>query len=178
MENIIKNLKSGEISEKIKILETLDTTNNPEILEIVISTLDDKNIEVRGEAYSSLLLNQNKISDFLINGLNYENLNIRSSILLILANRNEIATIPEIMKFVKDEHSVIRSCALGALRHLKAIEAKDIFIESLSDCNIEVRKNALQAIVDLKIMISEDVIEKNFKDRDFEIEKLLASIKK
>ena len=178
MENIIKNLKSGEISEKIKILETLDTANNPEILEIVISTLDDKNIEVRGEAYSSLLLNQNKISDFLINGLSYENLNIRSSILLILANRNEIATIPEIMKFVKDEHSVVRSCALGALRHLKAIEAKDIFIESLSDCNIEVRKNALQAIVDLKIMVSEDVIKKNFKDRDFEIEKLLASIKK
>ena len=67
LENISKNLKSGEISEKIKILETLDNTNNPEILEIIISTLDDENIEVRGEAYSSLVLNQNKISDFLIN---------------------------------------------------------------------------------------------------------------
>ena len=178
LENISKKLKTGEINEKIKILETLDNTDSPEILEIIISTLGDENIEVRGEAFSSLVLNKNKISNFLINGLNDVSENIRSSILLVLANRNEVSTIPEIMKLVKDERSIVRSCALGALRHLKAQEAKDIFLESLSDSNIEVRKNALQAIIDLKIIVPENKIEENFKEKDSEIEKMLSLIKK
>ena len=178
MEDISKILKLGDSKEKIKILETLDNTNNPEILEIIISTLDDKSIEVRGEAYSALMLNQNKISDFLINGLSNESVNMKSSILLILANRNEISAIPEIIKLVKDKNSIVRSCVIGALKHLNAREAKNIFLESLSDSNIEVRKNALQAIIDLKITISENIIKKNFKEKDSEIEKILATIKK
>jgi HEAT repeat protein len=105
LENISKILKLGGSKEKIKILETLDNIDNPEILETIISTLDDENIEVRGEAYSSLVLNENKISNYLINGLNTANENIRSSILLVLANRNEISAIPEIIKLVKDERS-------------------------------------------------------------------------
>ena len=178
MENISKILKLGNNVEKIKILETLDNIDNPEILEKMISTLDDENIEVRGEAYSSLVLNENKISNYLINGLNAASENIRSSILLVLANRNEISAIPEIMKLVKDERSIVRSCALGALRHFKAQEAKNIFLEALSDSNIEVRKNALQAIIDLEIIVSEDKIEKKFKEKDSEIEKMISLVKK
>ena len=178
MENISKILKFGGSEEKIKMLETLDNIDNPEILEIIISTLDDEDIEVRGEAYSSLVLNKNKISNFLINGLNDVSENIRSSILLILANRNEISAIPEIIKLVKDERSIVRSCALGALRHLKAQEANNIFLEALSDSNIEVRKIALQAIIDLEIIISEDEIGKKFKEKDSEIEKMISSVKK
>ena len=42
MENISKVLESGSSEEKIKILETLDKTDNPkEILEKIISKLDD-----------------------------------------------------------------------------------------------------------------------------------------
>ena len=178
MENISKILKSGGSIEKIKVLETLDNIDNPEILEIIISTLDDEDIEVRGEAYSSLVLNENKILNYLINGLNATSENIRSSILLVLANRNEISAIPEIIKLVKDERSIVRSCALGALRHLKAQEAKNIFLEALSDSNIEVRKNALQAIIDLEIIVSEDEIEENFKEKDSEIEKMISLVKK
>ena len=178
MENISKILKFGGSEEKIKMLETLDNIDNPEILEIIISTLDDEDIEVRGEAYSSLVLNKNKISNFLINGLNDVSENIRSSILLILANRNEISAIPEIIKLVKDERSIVRSCALGALRHLKVQEANNIFLEALSDSNIEVRKIALQAIIDLEIIISEDEIGKKFKEKDSEIEKMISSVKK
>ena len=64
MENISKVLESGNSEEKIKILETLDKTDNPEILEKIISKLDDDDIKVRGEAFSSLVLNKN--SDFSI----------------------------------------------------------------------------------------------------------------
>lgn len=178
MENISKILKLGDSKEKIKILETLDNIDNPDILETIISTLDDENIEVRGEAYSSLVLNENKISNYLINGLTAASENIRSSILLVLANRNEISVIPEIMKLVKDERSIVRSCALGALRHLKVQEAENIFLEALSDSNLEVRKNALQAIIDLKIIVSDDEIEKRIKEKDSEIEKMISLVKK
>ena len=178
MENISKILKLGDSKEKIKILETLENTDSPEIVETIISTLNDEDIEVRGEAFSSLLLNKSKISNFLINSLNATSENIRSSILLVLANRNEISAIPEIIKLVKDERPIVRSCALGALRHLKAQEAKNIFLEALSDSNIEVRKNALQAIIDLEIIVSEDKIGKKFKKKDSEIEKMISLVKK
>ena len=178
MENISKVLELGSSKEKIKILETLDNVDNPEILEKIISQLDDDDIQVRGEAFSSLLLNKKKISDFLINNLNVTNKNIRGFASLVLANRNETSAIPEIIKLAKDERSMVRSCALGALGYLKAKEAKGTFIEALSDSNIEVKKSALQAIIDLEIPISENIINENFKERDNEIEKMISLIKK
>ena len=94
MENISKVLELGSCEEKIKILETLDCTNNPEILEKVILKLDDDDIQVRGEAFSSLVLNKNKISNFLIKSLNSTSKNIRGFVSLVLANRNETTAIP------------------------------------------------------------------------------------
>ncbi|MGH1568087.1 MAG: HEAT repeat domain-containing protein [Nitrosopumilus sp.] len=178
MENISKVLELGSSKEKIKILETLDNIDNPEILEKIISQLDDEDIQVRGEAFSSLLLNKKKISDFLIKNLNVTNKNIRGFASLVLANRNETSAIPEIIKLAKDERSMVRACALGALGYLKAKEAKDTFIEALSDSNIEVKKSALQAIIDLEIPISEKIINDNFKERDNEVEKMISLIKK
>jgi HEAT repeat protein len=178
LENISKVLECGSSKEKIKILETLDNVDNPEILEKIISQLDDDDIQVRGEAFSSLLLNKKKISDFLINNLNVTNKNIRGFASLVLANRNETSAIPEIIKLAKDERSMVRSCALGALGYLKAKEAKDTFMEALSDSNIEVKKSALQAIIDLEIPISEKIINGNFKEKDNEIEKMISLIKK
>ena len=178
MENISKVLESGNSKEKIKILETLDNIGDPEILEKIISKLDDDDVEVRGEAFSSLLLNKNKISNFLINNLNAASKNIRGFVLLVLANRNEVSAIPEIIKLVKDERSMVRSCALGALGHLKAQEAKEVFLEALLDSNIEVKKSALQGIIDLKIIISDEKINEIFKEKDHEIKKMISLIKK
>jgi HEAT repeat protein len=178
LENISKVLELGSSKEKIKILETLDNIDNPEILEKIISKLDDEDIEVRGEAFSSLILNKNKISNFLIISLNAANKNIRGFASLVLANRNETDAIPEIIKLAKDERSMVRSCALGALGHLKAQEAKEIFLEGLSDSNLEVKKSALQAIIDLKISISDEKINEILKEKDPEIEKMISLIKK
>ena len=178
LENISKVLEFGNSKEKIKILETLNNEGDPNMLEKIISKLDDDDLEVRGEAFSSLLLNKNKISNFLINNLNTANKNIRSFVSLVLANRNETSAIPEIIKLVKDESSIVRSCALGALGHLKAIEAKEIFLEALLDSNIEVKKSALQAIIDLKIQLSEEKINEILKEKDIEIEKMISLTKK
>jgi HEAT repeat protein len=178
LENISKVLEFGNSKEKIKILETLDNEDDPNLLEKIISKLDDDDLEVRGEAFSSLLLNKNKISNFLISNLSTANKNIRGFVSLVLANRNETTAIPEIIKLVNDERSMVRSCALGALGHLKAVEAKEIFLEALLDSNIEVKKSALQAIIDLKIQLSEEKIIEILKEKDPEIEKMLSLIKK
>ncbi|MCV0430537.1 HEAT repeat domain-containing protein [Nitrosopumilus sp.] len=178
MENISKVLENGSSKEKIKILETLDNVNNPEILGKIISQLDDDDIKVRGEAFSSLILNKNKISNFLIDSLKTANKNIRGFASLVLANRNETEAIPEIIKLVNDERSMVRSCALGALGHLKAREAREIFLEGLADSNLEVKKSALQAIIDLKISISEEKINEILTEKDSELEKMVSLIKK
>ncbi len=178
MKNISNILELGSCEEKIKILETLDCTDNPEILEKIILKLDDDDIKVRGEAFSSLVLNENKISNFLIKSLNSASKNIRGFASLVLANRNETTAIPEIIKLAKDERSMVRSCAIGALGYLKAQEAKEVFLESLLDSDLEVRKSALQAVIDLNITVSENKIKEIIKEKDPEIEKLLFQLKK
>ena len=178
MENISKVLELGSCEEKIKILETLDSTDDPEILEKIISKLDDNDIQVRGEAFSSLVLNENKISNFLIKNLSSASKNIRGFTSLVLANRNETNAIPDIIKLTKDGRSMVRECAIGALGYLKAQEAKETFLKSLSDSNLEVRKSALQAIIDLNIIISENKIKEITKEKDPEIERLLSQLKK
>ena len=42
------------MKKKSTILETLENTNDPEIVEKIISKLDDDDIQVRGEVFSSL----------------------------------------------------------------------------------------------------------------------------
>ena len=178
MENISKVLESGSNEEKIKILESLENIDNPEFLEKIILKLDDEDIQVRGEAFSALVLNKNEISNLLIKSLKSTNKNIRGFVVLILANRNETSSISEIIKLVKDERSMVRSCAIGALSHLKAQEAKEVIEQSVFDSNLEVKKSALQAAIDLNITISEDKINKINIDDDTEIEKLLIELRK
>jgi len=178
LENISKVLESGNSEEKIKILEDSENIDNPKFLEKIISKLDDDDIQVRGEAFSSLVLNGNEISKLLIQSLSSSNKNIRGYTSLVLANRNEISAIPEIIKLVKDESSMVRSCAIGALGHLNAQETKEIIEQSFFDSNFEVKKSALQAAIDLNITISEDKINKISKDTDIEIEKLLIKLKR
>ena len=180
--NNLKNIKEildlGTIEEKIKILESLSSTDNIEIIQKIISKLDDDDIQVRGEAFSSLVLNENKISDLLINNLRSQNKNIRGYASLVLSNRNDSNAIPEIIKLTYDQSSMVRACALGALGHLKANEAKEAIHNCLFDSNLEVRKSALQAIIDLGYSLSEDRIKEISKEKDSELERLLVNVKR
>ena len=178
MENIIKILELGKSVEKIKILETLHNTNELKILEQIILRLNDESIQVRGEAFSALLLNQNQISKILIDNLKSSNKNIRGFTSLVLANRNEKSAIPEIIKLVEDKHGMVRSCAIGALGHLKAKKITDIILKLLSDSNLEVQKSALQAAIQTDIIVSSDKIKEIEKSTDLQIKNLLLKLKK
>ncbi|MBS1268262.1 MAG: hypothetical protein MAG458_00990 [Nitrosopumilus sp.] len=178
MENILEILESGNKEEKIRILETLENSDNEEILEKIISKFDDDEIQVRGEAFSSLVSNKNGISKILINNLNSTNKNIKCFTILILANRNEVSAIPEIIKLTKDKHASVRSYAIGSLGYLKAYAAKEIILESILDSNLEVKKSALKSMIDLDIPISKELEIVLMKGNHPEIEKLLLKLKK
>src|SRR3989337_1878008 len=176
-EKVSKIFESGTKEEKIYALESFVNTNDPLTINKIISKLDDEDIQVRGEAFSSLVLNENKISDLLINSLGSQNKNIRGYVSLVLSNRNDSNAIPEIIKLVYDQSSMVRSCALGALGHLKAEKAKEVIYNCLSDSNLEVKKSALQAIIDLGYSLTEDRIKEISKEKDSELDRLLSNVK-
>ena len=178
LENILKILESENTQEKIRILETLHETNNLKILQQIIARLNDNSIQVRGEAFNSLLLNQNDISKILIDNLNSSNKNIKSFTALVLANRNEKKAIPDIIKLVDNEHGMVRSCAIGSLGYLKADEITDIILDAFSDSNLDVQKSALQAAIQTNIFVSEEKIKEISKNNDPQIQNLLLKLKK
>ena len=178
LEDILKILESGTEQNKIKILETLHNTNNLKVVQQIITKLNDESIQVRGEAFNALLLNQNKISKILIKNLNSTNKNIKGFTSLVLANRNDKDAIPEIIKIVNDKHERVRSCAIGALGYLKAENISEIILKLISDSSLEVQISALNAAIQTKISIPEQKIKEISKNDDVQIKNLLLKLKK
>ena len=123
-------LDHGTTKDKINILESLNQSSDQEIINKIITKLDDSEIEVRGEAFSSLFLNKNDISKFLIDALSSENKNIKAFSALVLANRGDVNAMPALELLVDEiflsgtaeraKQQVVESCALGALQYLRA----------------------------------------------------------
>ena len=176
-EKIKRILESGSKEEKIETLETLENTNDPEIINKIISKLDDSDIEVRGEAFSSLVLNENDISKILFQNLKSESKNIRGFSTLVLANRRNSDSISVITNLTKDQSGMVRACALGALGYLKAKQSRKEIHECFSDSNMEVKKSALKAAIDIGDKITSEEIIQLSKEKDPEIEKLLLHAK-
>ena len=171
------SLNSGTENEKIATLEFLRDVDNVETIRKIIAKLDDESIQVRGEAFSSLILNKNDISAVLIENLNSENKNVRAYTVLVLANRNEVNAIPKIMELTSDERSMVRSCALGALGHLKAKQAVGVIEHCLTDSNLEVKKSAVHAAIFTGFKLSEEKIREISEKSDPELDRLLLRIK-
>ena len=176
-EEKIRILDSGSKEEKIVALESLTSASDSVTINKIISKLDDSDIEVRGEAFSSLVLNENNISSSLINNLKSDSKNIRGFSTLVLANRRNADAIPEITKLTKDESGMVRACALGALGYLKAKQASKEIHECFFDSNLEVKKSALKAAINIGDKISTEEIDHFSNENDTEIEKLLVQAK-
>jgi HEAT repeat protein len=176
-DEIHKVLESGSKEAKIKILESLNETSHPKIINKIISMLDDPEIEIRGEAFSVLVLNENNISEFLIKNLSSDSKNIRGFSALVLANRKDSDAIPSIISLTNDSSSMVRSCALGALGYLKAVQASKVIHRCLSDTNLEVKKSALKAVIDIGDKIPLKEINEISKQKDEELERLLVLAK-
>jgi HEAT repeat protein len=176
-EKIIKIFESGTKKEKISALESCVNTKEPLIINKIISKLDDSDIEVRGEAFSSLVLNENNIASLLIQNLNSGSKNIRAYSALVLANRRNPEAISAISSLTKDQSGMVRACALGALGYLKAKQSSKEIHECFLDSNLEVKKSALKAAIDIGDKLSNEEIKILSLENDFEIEKLLQQSK-
>jgi HEAT repeat protein len=169
-----KIVESGSKEEKIRALETETDAKDHKMLNLIISELDDIDIEVRGEAFSALLLNENDISDFLIDGLKNQSKNIRGYLALVLANRNDKRAIARIIELTSDESSMVRSCAVGALGYLKATQALAAIRRCLNDSNVEVKKSAIKSAIDIGDRNLLEKLDELSKEADPEIAKLVV----
>ena len=170
-EEILESLKN-DVS-KMSVLSVLTQTNDPEIIQEIIKLFDDENIEIRGEVFSTLFLNKNNILEQLIFGLKNESKNIRAYVTLVLANRNEKESIQEIIKLTKDSSGLVRTCAYGALGHLKTKEGIKELHEGIFDSNIEAVKSAAYALSLIGDEISQKEIEEIHTSDDPDLKKIL-----
>jgi HEAT repeat protein len=177
-QSINEKLNSGSKEEKIRILELLTSEEDPNIINKIISKLDDDDIEVRGEAFSSLVLNENKISKLLIGNFKSPSKNIRGFSALILANRKDSEAVSSIIELTKDPSSMVRACALGALGFLKANGASNAIHSCFSDSSLEVKKSAVKAAIDIGYKLPPKEIQEISKEKDEELEKLLVLAEK
>ena len=122
--DLILNLRDSSNKNKQKsILYQLTDNKDKKIINSVISLFDDDDIKIRGDVFSILCLNENDISEILIDSLTSKSKNIRAFCSLILANRNDTNGINSIIKLTNDSSSMVRSCVLGALGYLRASNA-------------------------------------------------------
>jgi len=167
-DEILKSLKNED--SKQHILSKLTQINDPEIIQEMIALFNDDKIEIRGEVFSSLFLNENDIFESLILGLKHESKNVRAYVTLVLANRNERKAVKEIQRLTNDSSGLVRTCAYGALGHLEAKECAKELHEGILDSNIETVKSAAYALTRIGENISKkenDELRK-FNDPDFE----------
>jgi HEAT repeat protein len=177
LEKLKKIIEFGSKEEKIKILESSTDVKDQNLLNLIISELDDKDIEVRGEAFSTLLLNKNDISDILIENLKNQSKNIRGYVALALANRCDKKAIPKIIELTQDESAMVRSCAVGALGYLKAFQARRAIRKCLDDVSVEVKKSAIKSAIDIGDKKLLDKLDELSKNNDPEIENLVILAK-
>ena len=166
-------LNNDNKNEKISLLSNLTEATNSKIIMQVISALDDDEIRVRGEAFSSLFLNDNDISEILISSLTDNSKNIRGFSALILANRGDTNSIDSLIDLTKDTSGMVRSCAFGALGHLRMKQAKKEIHAGIFDDNIEVKKSAAFALYLIEEKLSELERKELENKNDGDLEKIL-----
>ena len=169
-EEILRSLKNDNLRKSV--ISSLTQNNDPEIIKEMIKLFDDDNIEIRGEVFSTLLLNQNDILKYLVLELKNESKNIRAYIMLVLANRNEKNAIKDIRKLTKDPSGLVRTCAYGALGHLEVKESAKELHKGIFDSNLEAVKSAAYALTRIDEKISDRELEELHKLDELEFEKI------
>ncbi len=166
--DVLKLLNDDD--SRLDILPKLTQTNDPEIIWEIISLFDAERIEIRGEVFSTLFLNENDILEQLLKGLKHESKNVRGYTLLVIANRNEKDATKEIIELTNDSSGLVRTCAYGALGHLKVKESSKELHQGIFDSNLEAVKSAAYALARINEKISQEEIDsmKRLERIDFE----------
>ena len=174
-DSILKDLDSLVNNKKIILISELTQTKDEKTIEKMVSLFDDDDITIRGEVFSALFLNKHDISKKLIQSLDEKSKNVRAFCSLILANRNDENAIDAIIKLTDDTSTIVRSCAFGALGHLRAKTARDKISQGIFDSNIEVKKSAAYALVLINKEFSRQERIELEKQEDCDFQKILKN---
>ena len=169
--DVLKLLNDDD--SRLDILPKLTQTNDPEIIWEIISLFDAERIEIRGEVFSTLFLNENDILEQLLKGLKHESKNVRGYTLLVIANRNEKDATKEITELTNDSSGLVRTCAYGALGHLKVKESSKELHQGIFDSNLEAVKSAAYALARINEKISQEEIDSMKRLERIDFEKIL-----
>ena len=169
--DVLKLLNDDD--SRLDILPKLTQTNDPEIIWEIISLFDAEKIEIRGEVFSTLFLNENDILEQLLKGLKHESKNVRGYTLLVIANRNEKDATKEIIELTNDSSGLVRTCAYGALGHLKVKESSKELHQGIFDSNLEAVKSAAYALARINEKISQEEIDSMKRLERIDFEKIL-----
>ena len=175
-DSILREMNSLDKNKKIITVSKLGHITDEKIITKMISLLDDNDITIRGEVFSVLCLNENDISEILINSLDETSKNIRAFCSLILANRNDKNSIKSIIRLTSDSNSIVRSCAFGALGHLRAKNASNEIRQGIFDSDVEVKKSAAHALILVNEKFSDVEITELEKQEDSEFRKILKKL--
>jgi HEAT repeat protein len=174
-EEILKLLKNNDT--KIDVLSELTKTNDPMIIQKVIELFDAEKIEVRGEVFSTLFLNENDILEQLIKGLKHKSKYVRGYVTLVLANRNEKNAVKKILELTNDPSGLVRTCVYGALGHLEVKEGAQELHKGIFDSNLEAVKSAAYALARIGEQISQKEIDQLEKLEEIDYKKILKFFK-
>ena len=168
---IVKLLKDDD--SRLDILPKLTQSDDPKIVQEIIELFDAEKIQVRGEVFSTLFLNENDILEQLLKGLKHESKNVRSYVTLVIANRNEKEAIQQIIELTNDTSGLVRTCAYGALGHLEVKESAKELHKGIFDTNVEAVKSALYALARINEKITKKEIDELKKLDESDFEKIL-----
>ena len=168
---IVKLLKDDD--SRLDILPKLTQSDDPKIVQEIIELFDAEKIQVRGEVFSTLFLNENDILEQLLKGLKHESKNVRSYVTLVIANRNEKEAIQQIIELTNDSSGLVRTCAYGALGHLEVKESAKELHRGIFDPNVEAVKSAAYALARINEKITKKEIDELKKLDESDFEKIL-----
>ncbi len=140
-----KMLDDSEPLARAHLLEDLLPDSDENIVRCVVECFADKSLRVRGEAFAWLITMNEDISKTVSECLNHADRHVRGYCALVLANRGDSKKSKEIAHLVKDESSMVRSCAAGALGYLKSAEYGGAILGLFDDESDEVRESAKHA---------------------------------
>jgi len=175
MAHDIDRIHAVSRDEQIRIIESVSRTGDMQAIRKAILLLNHPDMEIRGEAFGSLALNGNEISQVLIEALAHGEKNVRAFAALILANRGDHDSVGPLRRLTVDQSPMVRSCALGALGYLGAREAEAEIRGRFADKVLEVKKSALAAAIDVGLRITEREAAILSEGGDDELDRLAAS---
>ncbi|MFA5478654.1 MAG: HEAT repeat domain-containing protein, partial [Candidatus Muiribacteriota bacterium] len=146
-DNIVKNLDSNSLDERLQALDSLYLFDTPEACEHFIRMLRDSSSEVQIKSAEALIKYKDRRSiPQLIETLNDKNKEVKKRVIYVLGELRDKTTVEPLLELLSDPRGEIRREVISALGKLGDERAVEPLINILSDDNKYVRLKAIEIL--------------------------------